>query len=286
VLSDEELENLLREGTPDHAVVSLVSASLDAGSSDNVTVVVADVVADDAVSDADTSASMTTGPMLVGAAAEAPRRRGAGAGRATRATDTGELDPVTDEDGNTGGEDLDPEEMRYAPRPPRKHAWLRRLAVLVLILLLVGIVAVAAYRWTQSQFYVADDGGQVAVFRGVEADVPGVRMHEVEEASDLTLDDLPTYNAGQVREGISADSLADARGIVTRLERLALCPDPKDPEASPSNKPSASPSAKPSAKPSKRPSASPSASGSPSGSASSSGEPSPGGSSVCTEAAP
>ena len=77
---------LLGEGTPDHAAVSLVSASLDAGSSDNVTVVVADVVADDAVDDADTSAAAVTGPMLVGAAAEAPRRRGhrAAAGRPRR----------------------------------------------------------------------------------------------------------------------------------------------------------------------------------------------------------
>ena len=293
VLPDEELERLLREGTPDHAAVALVSASLDAGSSDNVTVVIADVVADDAVDDADTSASVTTGPMLVGAAAEAPRRRGAGAGRAIHATDTGELDPIDGGDSHgPGDEDLDPEEMRYAPRPPRRHAWARRLAVLALILLLVGIVAVAAYRWTQSQFYVADDGGQVAVFRGVEADVPGVRMHEVEEGSELSLDDLPTYNARQVREGISADSLDDARGIVTRLERLALCPDPKQPEASPgaspsgkpsgkaSSRPSAKPSARPSAKPSKRASATPS----PTGSSSPTGEPTPGSTSPCTEA--
>ena len=284
VLSDEELERLLREGTPDHAAVSLVSASLDAGSSDNITVVVADVVADDAVDDADTSASVATGPMLVGSAAEAPRRRGAGAGRAARTTDTGELDPVADDDLD-GDEDLDPEAMRYAPRPPRRHAWARRLAVLALVLLLVGIIAVAVYRWTQGQYYVAEDGGQVAVFRGVEATVPGVRMHEVEEGSDLLLEDLPTYNARQVREGISADSLADARGIVTRLERLALCPDPKQPSSSPSASPSGKASGKPSAKAS--PKASPKAGAKPS--ASPSGSPSPTGapsadSSLCTEA--
>ena len=76
VLDDDDLARLLGEGTPDHAAVSLISASLDAGSSDNVTVVVADLVDDDAVDDAETSAAAVTGPMLVGAAAEAPRRRG------------------------------------------------------------------------------------------------------------------------------------------------------------------------------------------------------------------
>ncbi len=93
-------------------------------------------------------------------------------------------------------------------------------------------------------------------------------MHHVEESSDLTLEDLPTYNARQVRDGISANNLDDARGIVTRLERLALCPEPSDPSPSASPKSSPSPSAedgeeqevrpaKPS--PSKSPSASPSA---------------------------
>jgi protein phosphatase len=271
VLDDEELARLLGDGTPDHAAVSLVSASLDAGSSDNVTVVVADLVDDDAVDDADTSAAVVTGPMLVGAAAEAPRRPGLGS-RATRSGDTGELDAVTESDED---DDLDPEEMRYAPRPPRRFAWARRLAVLALLAILVAIVAIAGYKWTQNQFYVAHDGDEVAIFRGVQADVPGIQMHHVEESSDLTLEDLPTYNARQVRDGISANSLDDARGIVSRLERLALCPEPSDP--SPSASPTSSPTAKASGKNRNSPSAKPSPSKSPSASPSAD----PG---VCTEA--
>ena len=100
-------------------------------------------------------------------------------------------------------------------------------------------------------------------------------MHHVEESSDLTLEDLPTYNARQVRDGISANNLDDARGIVTRLERLALCPEPSDP--SPSASPSSSPTAKASGKNKKSSSAKPSPSKSPS--ASPSADPS-----VCTEA--
>jgi protein phosphatase len=290
VLSDEELVGLLDEGTPDHAAVSLVSASLDAGSSDNVTVIVADVVPDDAVEDADTSAAAVTGPMLVGAAAEAPRRRGPGsAGRAGR-TDTGELEPVGDTDavpgagGPGGDEDLDPEEVRYAPRPPRRFTRARRLALVAVVVLLVGIVALAAYRWTQNQFYVANDGEQVVIFRGVEADLPGVRMHHVEESSELDLADLPDYNARQVREGISADSLDDARGIVTRLERLALCPDADEASPSPSPSPSPTKSGTRPQKPTRSPKAAPGASptGAPSPSAGAAQDSST--SALCTEA--
>src|SRR5680860_235756 len=60
-LPDEDLARLLGEGTPDHAVVSLISASLDAGSTDNVTVVIADVIGDDEVDDTESSASSVTG---------------------------------------------------------------------------------------------------------------------------------------------------------------------------------------------------------------------------------
>ncbi|MCW2782015.1 MAG: serine/threonine-protein phosphatase, partial [Marmoricola sp.] len=52
VLSDEDLAQLLGEGSPDSAAVALIGASLDAGSTDNVSVVIADLVGDDAVDDA------------------------------------------------------------------------------------------------------------------------------------------------------------------------------------------------------------------------------------------
>jgi serine/threonine protein phosphatase PrpC len=254
VLSDDELGRILIDGTPDHAAVSLISASLEAGSSDNVTVVVADVIDDDAEDDADTTASAATGPMLVGAAAEAPRRRGL-AGRGARAADTGELEPIEDAKGYD--DNVDPEEMRYAPRPPRRFTWARRTAVVAVIVLLAAIIGFAGWKWSQTQYYVANDGDDVAIFQGVEADVPGINTHHVEETSDLKLDDLPDYNARQVRDGISANSLDDARGIVSRLQRLVPCPEPTPaPSASPSKTPRAGATANPKNKKKRSPSAS------------------------------
>ena len=275
-LTDEELVRLLGEGTPEQAAVALVTASLDQGSTDNVTVVVADVVDDDAAGSGGDAGPAALEPLMVGAAAEAPRRRGLGAGRAQKAADTGELDPVP----APAGDDIDPEEMRYAPRPPKRFTLVRRIAALGLFALLAAVIAVAAYKWTQTQYFVGNEGDQVAIFRGVEADLPGISMHTVEERSELTLGNLPTYNARQVSDGISASSLEDARGIVSRLERLALCPDTTTPAPDPSASPSPGASASPTTQgsPSKPRAATPSGTPTTTPSASPSGTPTP-----CTE---
>lgn len=294
-LDNTELARLLGEGTPDHAAVTLVSAALEAGSSDNVTVVVADVVADDEVDDADTHAAATTGPMLVGAAADQPRVAGAGGtsggGRAARMTDTGEIPAVPASEGTgrrsgsggagSGDAEVDPEEARYAPRPPRRHPWLRRLAFVGMVAAVLAVIGVAGYQWSQGQYYVADDGDTVAVFQGVEADLPGLSMHHVEQASTVKIADLPSYNQRQVRDGISANDLEDARGILSRLQRLAVCGSATSPSPSPS--PSASPTAKASSKPSAGSSAKASATASPSGSPTASSSAAAGSSTTCPE---
>jgi protein phosphatase len=262
VLDPDRLADILGTGSVDYAVVELVRASLEAGSSDNVTCVVADVVGAGTAEDAEAAAT-ATGPMLVGAAAEQPRRPGAAPRsffRGHRAGDTGELDPVpADDDG-----DIDPEELRYAPRPPRRFPWLRRIALLVVLLLVVAAGLLLAYQWSQRQFFVAAHGDRVAIYRGVQAQVPGVTLQRLAEDTPVTLQSLPAYNAEQVRDGIAADSEADARDIVGRLRDVArFCPTPSP---SPTASPSAAATRKASAttKASKKPSASPSPSPSPS----------------------
>jgi PPM family protein phosphatase len=242
VLDTDRLADILGTGSVDYAVVELVRASLEAGSSDNVTCVVADVVdADAPAADPDTSAAVTTGPMLVGAAAEQPRRTGAASKsffRGHRGGDTGELEPVRD-----SGDNLDPEELRYAPRPPRRLTWLRRALALLVALAVVAVLAVLAYRWTQDQYYVAAHDDKVAIYQGVQADVPGLTLHSLVRDTDVTLAALPGYRAEQVRDGIAADSLQDAQDVVRNLKEdfAVVCPTP---EPSPSPSPSKEPTGK------------------------------------------
>ena len=90
-LTDEQMASILGSGTPDFAAVELVRASLEAGSTDNVTCIVAEV--------RDEAAPDDLQPLLVGAAADLPRRAALGGAvtglfRGHRSGDTGEIDPV------------------------------------------------------------------------------------------------------------------------------------------------------------------------------------------------
>lgn len=210
VLDPDVMARLLTQGPLDDAARALVRSSLDAGSSDNVTVVLAEV------READDSEPLP--PVVVGAAASSPHRRLSS--DATGNLTEGDLAVLGTED----LDDLDPEELRYAPRPPRRFGWARRLAVLAVLLGLLAVGASALYSWSQDQYYVSDDGGDVVIFQGVKVEVPGVETHEIAERTGLVLDDLESYDAGRVRNGISADDLADARRIVAALK--VDCPEP------------------------------------------------------------
>jgi protein phosphatase len=205
VLDAEQLAALLGTGDLDDAAAGLVRSALEAGSSDNVTVVLAEV-----------QEEPFSGPAaVVGAAESAPHRR-----LGNDATGNITQDDLADlqDDGP------DPEELRYAPRAPRRFAWPRRLAVLAVLLLLVGLGAGALYSWSQGQYYVSDQAGDVVIFKGVKAQLPGVDTHHVAERTGLSLSDLESYDAGRVRSGISAADLADARRIVADLK--VSCPEP------------------------------------------------------------
>src|SRR6478736_2879175 len=259
VLDHDRLADILGTGSVDYAVVELIRASLDAGSSDNVTCVVADVEEVGAATDGPPLAAAATGPMLVGAAAEQPRRAGQASKsffRGHRSGDTGEIEPVPGEPVGADDAALDPEELRYAPQAPRRGRRVKALAALLVVVLLLALAGFLGYRWSQQQYFVAASGEHVAIYQGVQASVPGVRMNHMVDETDVTIRALPEFPAEQVRVGIPAESLADAHKIVARLGHAArACPTPTPtPSPTPSKSPSASASA--SAKPTRTPSAS------------------------------
>lgn len=206
-VTDDVIGRSLADGTPDSVVVDLITQALEAGSNDNVTCVVADVV--------ETEPASGSTPQLVGAAAELAQ---GGTGRA---------EPTIPVPGGVGGGTggglaaLDPEELRYAPLPPKRFLWLRRLAVAVVLLGLVGGAAWIGYRWTQQQYYVGTDGDYVAIYRGMDEDIPGLTLSSLYERQTLEVDRLPTYNRQQVEANIQADDLSGARQIVAELQRTA-----------------------------------------------------------------
>jgi serine/threonine protein phosphatase PrpC len=275
VLDASRLTDILSTGSPDYAVVELVRASLEAGSTDNVTCVVADVVPDDEAPDPESSGASGEA-VIVGAAGDQLGRGGtspaSGSFRGHRSGDTGEIDPVP---AGGGDSSADAEQLRYAPQPPRRGRGPRGLLVALVVVALLAVVGYGGYRWSQSQYFVAEHAGKVAIYRGVQADIPGVRLNHLAEDTEVTIASLPDYPTQQVASGISADSLTAARAVVTRLNGLArICPAPvptptvsatptPSTAGSPAATPRPSPSAAPSPSVSPTPTATPTASASP-----------------------
>jgi protein phosphatase len=235
VLDAGRLADILSSGTPDYAAVELVRASLEAGSSDNVTCLVADVV-EGSPDDQHTQDA----PLLVGAAADMRSRRTRGAKaaprtgslfRGHRAGDTGELEPIRaeipDEVGFAISSDpiMDPEAVRYAPLEPGRYRWLTWLLALAVVIGVVWLIAAAAWSWSQDQYYVGEQDGTVVIYRGLDASLPGVDLSSPYESTNVTLDRLSEFEADNVREGIDASSLGDAR---EKVENLAEKMSPED----------------------------------------------------------
>ena len=213
--TDDRMAAILAHGTPDFAAVELVRASLEAGSTDNVTCIVADVSEETPTDD-------RLEPLLVGAAADLPRRlplrRAVGSlFRGHRSGDTGEIPPVP----------ADIPEGAFARRPDRPRVRALRPAAAAplhlapaldgraVLLGLAWIVLAAGWSWSQQQFYVADHDGKVTIFRGLNADLPGLALsHAYALHRRRRCDRLSDIDAEQVREGIEADDLDDARPTV------------------------------------------------------------------------
>jgi len=200
----DRIERVLAIGTAQSVAEELTQLALEAGSTDNITVVVADVV-EEPVSEA---------ALVVGAAANPPRRpRSRLRAWAQRDdTDVGEnlLDP-----------DIDAEELRYAPREPKRFLWLRRGLILGVGVALIAVLGMYSYRWTQRQYYVAAANDKVAIYQGVQPDLPGLSLHRIYATQDLLLSELPSYQRTQVIDGLNADNIEDAQRIAEGLLALA-----------------------------------------------------------------
>lgn len=207
MVSDETIAESLREVTdPGRCADELVDLALRGGGQDNVTVVVADVTEDET--------GPSTVPQVVGAAAvDRARPTRGGSSAAARAAalvaahtgaDLGELE----------------DDARDVDAPPRRRWWVRAVAVLIpLALLVTGVVL--GYEWTQTQYYVAPDGDYVAIYQGVPQTIGPIELSSVAERTVIRIDELPPFAQSRVERGISAVSLADASTIVDELSREA-----------------------------------------------------------------
>ena len=212
MVDDATIAQTLAIESLDEAADRLIELALAGGGLDNVTVVIGELVED--TSDA-------AEPQLVGAAADGPRRR-----------------PSTAETTATIAPPPDVEELRYSYVPPRRMGWLRYGLVVGVALLVVIAGAVALYRASQSQYFVGVSNEHVAIYRGVDADMPFISLKSVVDETDIPISALTRVNRNLVLEGIEDRDRAEADATVARLR--ASRPKPR-PKPSPSPTPPASP---------------------------------------------
>lgn len=224
VVSAETIADTMREyADPQQCVERLVQLALRGGGPDNITVIIADATDQDIVE----------ATPIVGGAASRDRGMATSADDSTPAARASALSasPPAAPDEPTPGADDEPERRRRRP--------IRVAAVTLALLVLVGGAVYGGWSYTQRQYYVgATEGGQVAVFRGIEGQVAGVDLSTVHSTSSAELDDLTLAAQERVKQGIPAKSESDA---ARRLAELTA-DVPTNPNLKPTCPPSPSPS--------------------------------------------
>jgi serine/threonine protein phosphatase PrpC len=209
VVSAETIADTLAKGEPAHAVEALIQLALRGGGPDNVTCIVADVLEGD-----DRPVEI---PTVTGAAAEHQYV----VEDTTPTTPAARAAELARGEGPDGDEDDEDEDQ--APRGRRR--WMRRLALPVALLVVVAGGAYAWYAWSQTQYYVGPSGDHVAIYRGLNQELVGLKMSKVyADKPDIALTDLPEVERDQVRSTISTDNLAAADKLISNLKQNAdLC---------------------------------------------------------------
>ena len=230
-VSAERIEKVLRtSATPAEAADSLIDFALRAGGPDNITVIVADLVDDDA------SDTVDGAPVVDGAAGGNQGQRESRADSpAARAALIGKRDEPDDD------KPEDEHEHANEEKPRRKRRWWILLAVLVL--LIAGAIVGNAY--LGSRYFVGADGDNVVIYNGVDTEIGPVKFYSVAEKTDYRLTDLQQATRVDIQAGVSASSLENAWEIVGRLQDrlLPLCAKPEDPTESDPQSPSPTESA-------------------------------------------
>ena len=198
----DEIARALGADTIEEAAGELVRAALDNNTTDNVTCVIGEVIPD-----AEAPGNLD-GVLLVGAAAEEDQL-----------SDTASFSAAYDVEGDDDHVD---EDLRYAPRRDnRRRRWPLRLVLIILVLAAIGGGLWWAYDWSQARYYVAESDGNVAIFRGVPQNLPGINLSELHEGTDLPVENLPEYSQETLADGIVADDLQGAQDTVAELRGLA-----------------------------------------------------------------
>ncbi len=205
VVSFDTIGSTLREYTdPQQCAERLVQLALRGGGPDNITVVIADATDQDIVE----------ATPIVGGAAARDRGNTTVADGSTSAARAAALQAPP----RPAQPEPQPEPAEDEAGAPRRHP-VRTTILLVLLLGILGGGLWLGWRYTQTRFYVgATEDGRLAIFQGIPGQIAGLDLSSVQQDTATgRLDDLTSVAQSQVRQGIQADSRAEAQRTLTEL---------------------------------------------------------------------
>jgi PPM family protein phosphatase len=231
-LSDVVTEATLREALlryPDRgqAVEQLIDLAIRGGGPDNITCIVADVVDEEPEKAAQAS-------VVVGAASNGDGRpRPRSDSPASRASELTRAGPAlrgkhsarTDmtfvgvpETGHAPQAEEEEEDDGHAGARAGRRRWPIVTTILVILVIVIVGGGFAAWRYTQSQYYVGTDGHEVIIYRGINQKIAWISLSSVYQKTGIPLSLVPANDRAQVVATTPASGLADARTTVSSIQ--------------------------------------------------------------------
>lgn len=225
VVDDATLQSTLRD-FPDReeCAQKLVDLAIAGGGPDNITCIVADVVE---IEDGDShpDQSVVLGSAATTEVSSDSDTPDTAAHPAEHEEETAEVhiasvaDVEDAEDLELAGDQYD-EAAEPAADEKERGLWARIFRGTLLLFLLLAVVLGAlwgGWKWSQSQWFVGDEGGKVAIYRGIPQDIGPWTLYDVYEVSEIKVDELEPYFRTRVDETLPANDVEDARRIVTNI---------------------------------------------------------------------
>jgi protein phosphatase len=192
VVSDTEILEIVNKFDYVGAVSALIEKALEHGGPDNITVIVADVY----------KGKSENKVIVLGAAAE-PRNR---------LKLPGLVFPT----------DIHPFITSEFPAL-KSFTWIRKFSYVFISTLFAFLLLWGVANWISKQFYVSNLGDNLAIFQGINSSLGPISFSRPVQSFNLEVVVLTTDDQKTLLSGINADSLAEARFIVRRLDQRALC---------------------------------------------------------------
>lgn len=165
--------------------------------------------------------------------------------------DTSEIPIVKKRDGTVVSDPRDPvvavalahKKAQDHERHRRRIHLKRRVVVSVVVAILAIVVAslYGVWRWSQSQYYIGESDGYVAVYQGVNTNVFGMEMSHIVRSTKISVSDLSENTQQQLERGVTMTSQREAeQHLAILITESSENRSQKEKEAAGSASPSAS----------------------------------------------